>query len=170
MKTIYLATYEGAKEAVQKALEEATRKESMLVEALSLLEEKKHYKQITKKSEVESEKFYSYTQADYSFKVKFVLTNRIWKTTEPDKNGVSGTIYLDDYEENLYFSPEEERTPLILMQKIEQRLEGLRTHKAKIEKELANFKNIYNKACELAGRVNAFQEQYSYITLRALEI
>ena len=162
MKTIYLATYEGARAKLENKIIECEAREAMLVEALELIKPVLHYKNIDKRvtKAMESENFYSWIHSEYAYRVEFTLRYRTFTNGD----------YFESYQESIYIDTNVDKSPIELEKNIKARLEGLQEGIAQYKKELKGFKKIYNEAHKLATNSNAFQEKYSYSVLQALEI
>jgi len=162
MRTIYLATYEGAKAKLENKIIESEAREKMLVESIALLEPVMHYKNLDKRitKALDNDSFYSWIPDGYTFRFELKLRNR---------NFANGDYFESD-EESIYLDNEAEKTPKALEEGISARLEQLRVGISQYKEELANFKSIFEEAHKLACEYNAFQEKYSYAIINALEI
>ena len=162
MKTIYLATYEGAKAKLENRIIESEARGSMLIEAIELLEPVLHYKNIDKRimKALENDNFYSWIKNDFCFYVDLALRSRTF---------TNGDCF-ESYSESIYLDNKTEITPLRLKENIQSRLEQLQVGMNQYRQELANFKNIYNEAHKLASQYNAFSDKYSYALQGAIEI
>jgi len=163
---LYLNTEKTAiEDRLQQEIACNLQKIALLETVIQETEKIKHHQKITKKivTNLKAQGVASYLDTTYSTKLKIYIPNRIWRTTPPDRSGISGSIYFENDTEIIYFNDYQE-----LIDNSRKRINCMKESNAKFENELETLGAIIQEAEEIQKRHNAFNDNVSYITRGAL--
>lgn len=168
---------------IDKQLAETKLKIEMLKATSQALETIKHYKTITKRTTdaiKEKANYYaSYTEQYNIPKMTLYLNERIYKTSAPDRNGVSQAEYYNSTDEVIYLTRTLDETTReyitdttteALITVIGQRLDGLTEHLDKLNDEKNNLDAILDKAIKIEKLYKELDDNLTYTTRQALKL
>lgn len=142
---------------IDKKIAENNLKIPFLQAIIESVEKVKHHKNITIAIEKQCSKKV-YLDKNYSgYLIRFSFENSVYKTSLPDKNGITQADYFKNYSDEIRFSDYME-----LKKNCEKKIHNIQSDTLKLTTEKDNFDIFFKQATELKKLYNTFDDTYSF--------